>query len=473
MSETSRVLRGTVRAAVGLLIVAIVATALLVLQGVAIPVVERTPPAIAVDTTQNSTQTLLCSGAYSVLGADPARPEAAIPTGATETAIAGEPESVDALNRSEGGDAPPVALTAPAGDPIGAAQIQEVQAETAVGAVASACATPSNEQWLLGGDTGEGVTTTLGIVNGGEVPATVRITVYDENGRAENAQSTAVLVQPRSEQIVSLNGYAPDRARLAVHVVSTGAPVTATLNAGRVIGLDPYGVSSVTRQLEASNTLVIPGVTNLDVTSDHGPSDVGDDDAFGVTVRVLNPMGEDGDVGSARIIGLTSKGDRLELGSLAVVDDAIAEFTVPKWPAEVNAIVVESDVPVIGGAVGYVNADKRHDFAWFTPAPMIEADVPVAAPVVPGGVLVVANPGDTEAKIELTPAEGTEGAAGKPRTVKLKAGASAEVPATAGGTLTSTQPVYAGVRYTEGGDIAGYPILAPVEREGTLTVYTR
>lgn len=467
MSESSRMLRGTARAAVGLVVIAAVAAALLVLQGFSVPGVERTPPAITVDTTQDSTQTLVCSGAYSVLGADATRPEAAIPTGAPATVISGEAGDIEALNRSEGGDAPPVAITAPAGAVIGAAQLQAVSTETVVGTTASACSAPVNEQWLLGGDTSEGVSSVLNISNAGEVPATVQITVYDENGRVESSETASILVQPKSEQIVALNGYAPDRASLAVHVVSTGAPVAATLGVNRVIGLTPFGASAVTRQLEASNTLVIPGVTNLELAHDHGPNDVGESDALGVRVRVLNPVGEGDDVGSARIIGLTESGTRVDLGALSFAGDAIAEFVIPHWPEEVNSIVIESDLPVIGGAVGYVDSDSRPDFAWFTPAPVIEADTTVAAPVVADGVLVIANPGDADASVVLTPAEG------KPRTVEVKAGASVTAAATAGGTLTSDVPVYAGVRYTEGGEIAGYPILAPAERDGELTVYTR
>ncbi|WP_449279555.1 DUF5719 family protein [Leucobacter sp. GX0328] len=467
MSEGSKVLRGTGRAAAGLVVIAAAAASLLVLQGSSIPAFDQTPPSVTVDTTQNSTQTLVCAGAYSVLGADPSRPEAAIPTGAPETVISGEPDAVEALARGEGGDAPPAAITAPAGAAIGAAQVQAVSTETAVGAVASACATPTNEQWLIGGDTSEGVSTTLSIGNAGNVPATVQIELFDENGRVEAAGTKAVLVQPHAEQIVSINGYAPERASLAVHVVSTGAPVTATLGIGRIVGLDPFGVSTVTRQIEASNTLVIPGVTHIDDGHDHGPNDVGEESELGVHVRLLNPLGEEGDVGEARILGLTKKGDRIDLGSLSVVGDAVAEFVVPRWPAEVDAIVVESDLPVVGGALGHATSDDHHDFGWFAPAPVIAADTTVAAPVVDGGELVIANPGDADAEVELAPA------AGKTRTVKVAAGAAVAVDASAGGTLTSTRPVHAGVRYTAGGDIDGYPILAPAERDGSLTVYTR
>ncbi|MFA5607965.1 MAG: hypothetical protein WDA07_12365, partial [Leucobacter sp.] len=62
---------------------------------------------------------------------------------------------------------------------------------------------------------------------------------------------------------------------------------------------------------------------------------------------------------------------------------------------------------------------------------------------------------------------------GESRSARVPAGAAAVVPATSDGLLSSSVPVHAGVRYLDGGDIEGYPVLAPAVRDGTLTVYTR
>ncbi|WP_244301265.1 hypothetical protein [Leucobacter insecticola] len=86
--------------------------------------------------------------------------------------------------------------------------------------------------------------------------------------------------------------------------------------------------------------------------------------------------------------------------------------------------------------------------------------------MVAGGSLVIANIGDTEAKVELA------GDKGKPRTVTVPAGA-AVVADGGSAVLTSSAPVSAGVRYVSGGDIASYPVQTGDAREGELIVYTR
>ncbi|GAB2561901.1 DUF5719 family protein [Leucobacter ruminantium] len=464
MSGTSRILRGTGRAAIGVVVVAVAATAVVVLGGVPLPAVERTPPSVEVDTMQDSTQRLVCAGAFSVLGADPARPEAAIPVGAPVVSVAGEASETASLARPEGGDGPPEVLAAPSGTPLAAAQVQSVDADTARGVAASSCATPLNEQWLLGGDTMTGVTTTLSLGNPGAVPATVQLSLYDENGPVVGGQTAAVLVPPGSEQTVALNGYAPERGRIAVRVVSTGAPVTASLGIVQSLAIEPFALDTVTRQSAPAERLVVPGVTNIHRASDRGPNDLEDTEPFKVTVRVLAPG--DGD-GKARVTALDD-GKTIDLGEIGLVGGQISELQVPSWPKQANAVVIEADVPVVGGVMGSVDTDKAHDFAWFAPAPELAAETPVAVPVVSGGKLVLANPGEGEAEVEIDPM-----GEGKSRKVEVPSGAAVVVDAPASATLTSSAPVHAGVRYAEGADLAGYPVLGALERDGVLTVYTR
>lgn len=465
MSGKSRILRGTGRASAGLLVVAAAAGAVVLIGTVDLPDVERTPPAIEVDTMQDSTQRLVCAGSFSLLGADPARPEAAIPVGAPAIALSGEPEEALPLARTEGGEAPPTVFTAPSGAVLGAAQLQAVDVDTARGVAASACAEPLNEQWLLGGETTTGVSMTVSLGNPGAVPATVQLAVFDENGPVTAGQTSAVLVPAGTEQTVSLNGYAPDRGRIAVRVISTGAPVTATLGVVQAQAIDPFALDTITRQSAPATRLVVPGVANIDRVDDRGPSDVGDSDPFRVRVRVLAPGGE---TGTARISGLDADGKPVDLGEVGLTGQQVGELEVQNWPAGVNAVVIDADVPVIGGVMGSVDTERSHDFAWFAPAPALEAGLPVAAPIVDNGVLVIANPGDEAAEVEVEPAGD-----GKARTVKVPAGAAVTVDAPADSVLTSTAPVHAGVRYAEGPDLAGYPILEPAMRDGVLTVYTR
>src|SRR5690606_31380556 len=134
----------------------------------------------------------------------------------------------------------------------------------------------------------------LTIGNASEVPATVAITVFDENGEVAGFQTAGVIVSPNSQQVVSLNGYAPDRERLAVRVTSTGAPVTAVLGVAAVDGLNPVGAASVTRQLRAETHVVIPGIANFDDHQhDEAPGHGDEVDRFPVLVHALSTSDRD------------------------------------------------------------------------------------------------------------------------------------------------------------------------------------
>lgn len=466
--QQARALRGGARAAAGAAVVGIAAAATII--GLPLPEIVRQPLAIEVDTTQDTERTLVCPGSFGVLGADPTRPETAIPTGRPALVVAGEPTSTAELARAEAGDGMPSSMSAALAQPLGAAQLQIVGTDALRGAVADACAEPLNEQWLLGGASSLGVSTTLVLGNSGDVPATVRISVHDEHGPVDSGQTAGVTVQPGSTLTVPLNGYAPDRQRLAVRVVSTGAPVSASLGIGHSTGLDPFAVSSATRQQAPATELVIPGVAGIG-EQQHRNGDIGAGDMFPVVVRVLAPDASEGGAAAgaaaARISALDAAGRSTPLGELALVPGAIGELSIPSWPKGANAVVVEADVPVVASAQSSATDGETHDYEWFTPAPPIAAGEEVAAPVVPGASLVLVNRGSQTAEVTIAAAKG------KPVEVEVPAGAAITTSAPADGVLVSTQPLYAGVRYFDGGDIAGYPILAPDARAGELTVFTR
>lgn len=465
MSDRSRILRGGARAATGLVVVATCAVALALLGTTALPEVVRAPLAITVDTTQNASRSLVCAGSFAELGADTGRPGVAIPSGAPSVTVAGSAESAAELTREEGGAGLPGVFSAPLAEPLAAAQVQRVDTENLRGVVAGACADPLNEQWLLGGATTTGISTTLSLGNPGSVPATVRITVFDENGAVESVQSTGVLVAPGAQQIISLNGYAPDRERLAVRVESTGAPITASLGVGQVDGISPFAASAVTRQSAPGSRLVLPGIAN-ESDHEHGPSDSGEGDEFPVVVRALAP---DGASGTARLRAVDREGGSTELGVIDLAGAAVGELRVAEWPEGANALIVESDVPVLASALGSSTESDQHDYEWFVPAPELATDEPVAAALVTGARLVLVNPGAEDARVEIARADGE----GRTATETIPAGAAVVVRAPGEAVLTSTAPLHAGARVLGEGTIAGYPVLAPDPRDGELTVHTR
>lgn len=464
MTDRSRILRGSARAGTGLLVVAASAAAVVLLGTVSLPSAANEPVALTVDTVQDTDRTLVCAGAFAELGADEARAGAAIPTGAPTVGLSGSASNSSTLARAEGGDGLPAVYTAPSSEPLAAAQSQQVSTESLRGAVASACAEPVNEQWLIGGASTLGISTTLSLGNAGDVPATAQLTVFDENGVVAATESlSGVLVAPGSEQTVSLNGIAPDRERLAVRVESTGAPVTASLGVAQVAGIDPFAVSTVNRQAEPSEQLVIPGIANVSDRRE-GPSDAGEGDEVPVTVRALAP-GEAG--GTARVRSLDAHGESVDLGTIELEPGSVSEVQVPTWPLGATTVVINADVPVVASVQGSAREGDERDSEWFTPASALPADAASAAAVVRGGRLVVANAGTESAVVEVASVSGE----GRTRSETIEPGATAMISAPADAVITTTAPVYAGVRYLNGGDLAGYPVLEPDPRDGELTVY--
>ena len=461
--QSNRMLRGGARALTGLIVVGAAVAGVVAIGIVDLPEQSGEPTAVTVDTTQNASRALVCAGPFAELGADPERPSAVTPVGAAAVTVSGEAEG-SALARPEGGE-PPAVFRAPENQTLAAAQQQRIDTENLRGLAASACAEPLNEQWLVGGATSVGASSTLSVGNPGTVPATVRITLFDGEGQIDALKTAGIIVPPGSEQTVSLNGYAPDRDKLAVRVESTGAPVTASLGVGQVNGIEPFAVATVTRQTEPSTSLVIPAVANR---SDHeaGPSDSGEGDQYGVVVRVLAPGGE---IGAARVAALDDEGRTIDLGTIDYLAGGIAELTVPTWPKDAHAIVIHADAPIVAAALGSVQHEKQHDNEWFAPAPEIRPGAATAVPVVPGGRLVVANPGTESATVRIADASGDE----ETTEVTIAAGSARTVDAPERALLRSTQPVHAGVRILDDGDLGAYPVLPADPRDGALTVFTR
>lgn len=472
MSDTSKFFQSGARALTGLLITAVAATGVVLLGVIPFPTVERAPHAIAVDTKQTNERDLVCAGSFAELGADPARPDDAAPVGEAAVIVAGDGE-LSSLTTA-------TVLTGSATSVIAAAQTQRLSSATLSGLVASSCVEPSNEQWLVGGGTTLGLSTTLNIGNATDVAATVHISVFDDLGEIADFQTAGVIVPPKSEQVVSLNGYAPNREGLAVRVTSTGAPVAASLGVARVEGLRPTGAATVTRQLRATSQLVFPGITNIyehEHAAESRPGDAGPADIFPVRVQALTPGNQQG---TAYVYAVNEAGERTELGTIELLPKTLGTLAVMTWPTDATALVVDADVPIFGAAEGTAGSDAVIDFDWFTPAPVIAAGIEVAAPVAPGGVLTIANTGGAEAEVTITSMgdlAATSGAAAtvqaKPQTIKVPAGSAVQVQGAGNFTLTSTQPIHAGVHIVAVGTLANYPLAPLAERGGELTVYTR
>lgn len=466
MSEQSkRLVRGGARAATGVLVIGVSAAVAVVLGAgvLQIPGVDHGAVSIDVDTSRNGRVSLVCTGAFAELGSDPSLPTTAIPSGDTQLIVTGADAEPRELERELAEGSAPRVLDTPAGSILSGAETQQVMTPTLQGLVASSCAEPAHEQWLVGGGTALGQSSTVVLGNPFDVPATVQIALFDAEGLVESTSAAGVLVPAGSQRIVSVNGYAPGRDSIALRVESTGAAVTAALGVSQTVDIRSYAVDTVTRQLVPQTSLVMPGVTNA-VQREAGID--GDKDDFPVTVRVMAP---DDARGAATIRALLADGESEVLGTAELEGSKVVEVEIAKWNPEVQAIAIDAEVPIVGGVLGSADLPPAHDYAWFAPAPALPVDVEIAVSVVPEGQLVLANSGPNDATVTLVSEDGLD----QRRTIELPAGSATPVESREQLRLITTEPISAAVRVTRDSSIASYPVLAPPPQGSALTVYAR
>src|SRR5699024_6811297 len=182
------------------------------------------------------------------------------------------------------------------------AQVQQLKEENATGLAAAACQEPMNDQWLVGGTTERGTSNVITLSNPGSVPATVTITVYDEEGIVENVGTSGVLVPPQTQSTLPLAGFGVGRVSPVIHVQAAGSPVAATLGVHAVRDIQAIGADTVNAQYAPDTSLVFPGVHHRIDTAHSDAGDAGAD--VPVIVRLMAP-GADTD---ATLTGLMAEG---------------------------------------------------------------------------------------------------------------------------------------------------------------------
>jgi len=164
---------------------------------------------------------------------------------------------------SESG-ATPVSLAAPsAGAPdalLAAAQTETVATADVAGLAAAACVEGASTSWLLAGATDTGRSTMLLLTNESAVSATVDLALYTGEGPVAAPGLTSIAVPPAAQRTISLAGYAPGQAQLAVGVSSRGGLISAALQQSIVRGLEPGGLDLVGATAPAASELTIPGL---------------------------------------------------------------------------------------------------------------------------------------------------------------------------------------------------------------------
>lgn len=365
---------------------------------------------------------------------------------------------------------------------LAGSQSQYAEAADYVGFVATDCAVPSSESWLVGGSTLTGRTTLLELNNPSKVAALVGISVFSETGSIEAAGTEGILVPAGGQRILSLAGFAPGIASPVVRVVSKGGQVTAQLQESIVRTLEPGGVDLFGATTRPSTVTVIPGI----VVADHETIEAaaglqGYQDILGV-LRVFVP-GMPGDGSSSVTVAVISEDGSAPTSEATIMVDTgrVADVPLGDFAAGTYTIVVTTEAPAVAavrtstvtlGAGADPEAEptvESTDVAWFVGAPELRDRALVSVAPGPSSVVHLVNTGDADAVVTLEPMAG----AGAGNTVTVAAGGAVAVPVTDGQsyTVAGFESLRVSVSYLDDGRLAGF-VIHPQERLAQpVTVY--
>jgi hypothetical protein len=286
------------------------------------------------------------------------------------------------------------------GDPlrVAATEYDSVNSEFAAGYLATECGDPLNDQWLIGGSTTTGRDSIVTISNGSDVEARIDFEIWGSTGKVDAPGSQGIVIPAKSQRSYSVAGFAPDEASPAIHLVSNGAAVWATLQTTVVRGLVPGGLDRI-GPVAAPTTSVSFPVLRVPSEESIGPLLV--DPAYNDVVASLRFLAP-GDTDATVTITLDpyAEGDSqvvtASIPAGSTFDVPITELSEGDW-----AVSVESDQPIVAAArVGFHDAGTGiTDIAWASAAP---AQNGIASMLVPEGAsLGLTNLGTADATVTV------------------------------------------------------------------------
>jgi hypothetical protein len=466
-----------VRVVGGAVGIAVAVAAIAVAALVPLPTIQSPPEAITV-TPVPTAQELVCPGSLLRLGDESGEGAStasaigdAVPVyGATGGEVTASPVA------ESGSPGSPLLISSPVGSGadddvlVAAAQSQLTDRRDFSGLAAAQCAAVASETWLAGGSTAVGRTTLVTLANPSDTVSTVSLDIASEDGPVVAPGATGIVVQPHSQRVLSLAGFAPDVESPVVHVASRGGQVVANLQQATVRGLEAGGVEVIGATGSPATSHVVPGVV------------------VAGSVDLASRLGEEGYADLGGVVRVYVPGDEPTTARVSVIADDGAptgtSFSVPLEPGVVDdlaleglvdgsyTVSVETTVPVVVGVrvstVGPSTDPTRPgptDFAWLAAADRLSDTAVVTVADGPNPRIHLVNASTEEEQVTITADDGTE------LELVLGAESSASVPAVAGETyeLAGFDALVGAVSYS-GGGIAGYTVRPPAQSAGPIRV---
>jgi Family of unknown function (DUF5719) len=205
--------------------------------------------------------------------------------------------------------------------------------------VATTCAGPVDDAWLVGGGTDDGRRARLLLANPGAAPCVVDLTVLGPDGARQPAAGQGVVVAAHAEIALYLDALTPQLSSLAVHVQARTGRFVAVLQDSLMRGITPGGVDDLSAVAPARRQLLTGLVRKAPGT---------------VTVTVAVPGDRDAVV-RLRLLG-TDAGVDLPDGVVTVAAHSVKDVVLPAavgdgtWTAALS-----SDVDVVASAMSWVS----------------------------------------------------------------------------------------------------------------------
>lgn len=143
---------------------------------------------------------------------------------------------------------------------LNASSYQKVSGAALDGLAATNCQLPSNDIWLLGGDTTTGREALLIMRNTSAVDATVSLEIFSEGGSVNAPGLSGISVVAGSTTVIPLAGIVPKTRSFMTHVSSSGGAIAAWIQQRTVRGLSAGGVDYVSPSPAATKEQYLPGL---------------------------------------------------------------------------------------------------------------------------------------------------------------------------------------------------------------------
>jgi Family of unknown function (DUF5719) len=349
------------------------------------------------------------------------------------------------------------------------AQSQTVATTEFTGLTSAACASALDDVWLAGGATSVGRTTLLLLANPTDVPATVSVQIFGENGAVTAPGMTGIPVPVGGQRVLSLAGFAPGLVSPVVHVTSTGGQVVANLEQSVTRGLAPGGMDFVGTEANPETTTVIPGVVLAGTAAVQAQLGQNGFDDLQTTLRVYL-AGTKPTAVSVSVVSetgaTTGKAIRATVQPGVVTDLPLDQLSDGSY-----TIIVTAKRPLIASVrvstAGSAKVSPPTDFAWMVAAPLLTSPALVSIAPNMTGAIHFDNPTSKEEDVVLTATDGTSA------TVKVPAGSAATAAVTAGLTykLSGYTRLYASVSGVTDGGVTGYVVSPSASGETPIKIY--